>query len=134
MQPLGLRAKGAFYPETPTRKAALFDVVNPGYVAGRIDQPAILSNFKVHVVTTGTAAAAHLGNRLPALNQITNLHLIAFIVGVQGCVPIGMADFNNIAITRPLPRKTHHASRNRYHITTWLGGTVHPFVLSIAPG
>ncbi|SEQ46729.1 hypothetical protein SAMN05216600_10683 [Pseudomonas cuatrocienegasensis] len=51
MQPSWLRAKGAFYPETNMRKAALFDASDAGNVDSGIDQTAILADLKMHMGT-----------------------------------------------------------------------------------
>ena len=134
MQPLWLRAKGAFYPETQTRKAALFDVVNPGYIAGWIDQPTALGYFKVHMITAGAATTTDLGDGLTTLHQITDLHDILFIVRIERGVAIGMTDLNHIAIARLDPGKAHHSSGDSDHITAGFGGKIDAFMPGVAPG
>src|SRR3990167_3236151 len=125
MQPSWLRAKGAFYPETTMKKAALFDVADASDIAGGIDHPAILTDFEMHMGTGRAAGAANLGDDLAALHQIADLHQVALIVRVQGDVAVGVADFHGIAITGTPARGGHHTGGHRDHITTGLGGEVH---------
>src|SRR5690606_32348788 len=75
------------------------DAVGARDIKGRIDLPAILADFEMHVITGGATTAADLGDGLAALHQITDLYSIALVVGVEGDVAIGVTDLNHVAIT-----------------------------------
>src|SRR5690606_24572146 len=97
-------------------------------VQRRVDLPAILADFEMHVITRGAPRAADPGDGLATLHQITDLHDVALVVRVQRDVAIGVTDFHGIAVTVLLAGESHHPGRHGDHITARLGCEVHPFV------
>ena len=65
----------------------------------RIDLPAVLEHFEVHVGSGRAARGAHEGQRIAAGNRAAHADRQALIVAVARDQPVAMADLDEVAVT-----------------------------------